>query len=152
MFIEVKAKVAWVIDSKIKRRIETYILNKEVFAEAEYAVMSLLANAKNEGTVDSFEILSLRISAVKEINTQYHGECSYIASLKDIFLDDEGNEKSLKYKVLLWANSISEAMNNVKEITAQGYNMSIESLKEVNYEYLKSTFNKINAEENNIQK
>ena len=35
MLIEVKAKVAWRIDGKVKKKIETYILDKEVFAEAE---------------------------------------------------------------------------------------------------------------------
>ena len=32
MLIEVKAKVAWKIDGKVKKKIETFILDKEVFA------------------------------------------------------------------------------------------------------------------------
>jgi len=71
MLIEVKAKVAWKIDNKIKKKLETYIIDKEIFAEAEYVVMKLLNDAINDSTVESFEITSLRLSVVKEIITQY---------------------------------------------------------------------------------
>lgn len=136
MLIEVKAKVAWVIDNKIKRKLETYILDQEVFANAEYAVMRLLSDHRNEGTVDDFEIQNLKISTVKEVITQFQGEYSFIASLRDTMLMDDGSEKTIKYKVLLWADSITEAMNHAREIVQQGYDMQIDSLKEVNYTYL----------------
>lgn len=136
MLIEVKAKVAWVIDNKIKRKLETYILDQEVFANAEYAVMRLLSDHRNEGTIDDFEIQGLKISTVKEVITQFQGEYSFIASLRDTMLMDDGSEKTIKYKVLLWADSITEAMNHAREIVQQGYDMQIDSLKEVNYTYL----------------
>lgn len=136
MLIEVKSKVAWVIDNKIKRKLETYILDQEVFANAEYAVMRLLSDHRNEGTVDDFEIQGLKISTVKEVITQFQGEYSFIASLRDTMLMDDGSEKTIKYKVLLWADSITEAMTHAREIAQQGYDMQIDSLKEVNYTYL----------------
>lgn len=136
MLIEVKAKVSWVINSKIKRKQETYILDKEVFAEAEYAVMNILNTHQTEGTVDSFEITGLKQSVVKEIITDYTGDCSFIATLRDTVHQDDGSEKQIKYKVLLWANNIAEAMNHAREIVQQGYDMQIDSLKEVNYTYL----------------
>ena len=136
MLIEVKAKVAWVIDNKIKRKLETYILDQEVFANAEYAVMRLLSDHRNEGTVDGFEIQGLKISTVKEVITQFQGEYSFIASLRDTMLMDDGSEKTIKYKVLLWSDSITEAMTHAREIAQQGYDMQIDSLKEVNYTYL----------------
>ena len=136
MLIEVKAKVAWVIDNKIKRKLETYILDQEVFANAEYAVMRLLSDHRNEGTVDDFEIQGLKISTVKEVITQFQGEYSFIASLRDTMLMDDVSEKTIKYKVLLWADSITEAMTHAREIAQQGYDMQIDSLKEVNYTYL----------------
>lgn len=136
MLLEVKAKVTWIIDSKPKKRTETYLIEKEVMAEAEYAIMSKLTGYQNEGTLREFEIQSIKLSPIKEINLQYQGEHSYIASLKDIFLQDDGTEKAIKYKVILWANSISEAMNHVREIAQQGYDMQIESLKEVDYYYI----------------
>ena len=138
MLIEVKAKVAWKIDNKIKKKLETYIIDKEIFAEAEYAVMKLLNDAINDSTVESFEITSLRLSVVKEIITQYEGESSFIATLRDTMLQDDGPEKQIKYKVLLWADNISEAMTHTREIAQQGYDMQIDGLKEVNYTYLEN--------------
>ena len=136
MLIEVKVKVAWIINSKIKKKQETFVLDKEFFAEAEYKVSELLTGYKDEGTIDNFEIISLRQSGVKEIVTQYQGEGTFITSLRDTFLQEDGTEKILKYKVLLWANDITEAMGHTRELAQQGYDMQIDSLKEVNYTYL----------------
>lgn len=141
MLIEVKAKVAWKIDGKVKKKIETYILDKEVFAEAEYEVLSLLNQDKIDGEVEDFEITGLKLSVVKEIITQYEGNYTFIATLRDTTLLDDGSEKTIKYKVLLWANNIAEAMTRTREITQQGYDMQIDGLKEVNYTYLNSQEN-----------
>lgn len=146
MLIEVKAKVAWGIDNKVRKRTETYILDKNVFAEAEYEVMTLLSGYMEEGTVKSFEILMIKISMVKEIITQYQGESTFIASLRDIFLQEDGTEKIIKYKVLLWANNISDAMTHTREIASQGYDMQIDSLREVNYSYLTTQRNEESTE------
>lgn len=135
MLIEVKAKVAWIIDNKVRKKTETYILDKEVFAQAEYEVMSLLTNHKEEGIVDSFELLGIKVAAVKEIITQFEGEHSFIASLRDTYLQEDGTEKTVRYKVLLWANSISEAMSHTRDIARQGYDLQIDGLREVNYTY-----------------
>lgn len=149
MLIEVKAKVAWVIDTKVRRKLETFILDREVFAEAEYAVMSMLSNNVNDGTVESYEILGMKVSQVKEIVTQYQGENTYVASLRDTFLQNDGTEKTIRYKVLLWANNISDAMTNTRGIASQGYDMQIDSLREVNYIYLNSQRNEDTAENEN---
>lgn len=146
MLIEVKTKVSWVIDSKVKKKIETYLIDKEVFAEAEYAVMNLLNSYQNESTVSSFEIVSLRQSAVREVVEQYEGEGTFIASLRDTFLQDDGSEKIMKYKVLLWADNISEAMTHTREIAQQGYDMQIDGLKEVSYTYLNSEENEVSED------
>lgn len=136
MLIEVKVKVARIIDGKTRKRIETYLLDKEFFSEAEYQVMQALSQEQTDGTVESFEIVSLRQSPVKEVCTQYEGASSFMATLRDIFLADDGTEKELKYKVLLWADSLSEAMARTNVFSRQGYNMQVDGLKEVNYEYL----------------
>lgn len=149
MLIEVKARVAWVIDTKVRRKLETFILDREVFAEAEYAVMSMLNNNVNDGTVESYEILGMKVSQVKEIVTQYQGENTYVASLRDTFLQNDGTEKTIRYKVLLWANNISDAMTNTRGIASQGYDMQIDSLREVNYIYLNSQRNEDTAENDN---
>ncbi len=143
MLVEVKAKVARIIDGKTRKRTETFIVpDCELFVNAEHQVMQSLIEEQDGGLVDNFEVQSLRISPIKEVCTQWledytlQGYPSFIATLKDIFHDDNGNEKSLKYKVLLWANSHSQALQRVQELARQGYDMHIEGIKEVNYEYL----------------
>ena len=141
MLIEAKAKVSRIIDSKLRKRTETYLLDKELYAEAEYAVMSSLANEQELGTVDSSEIISLRQSPIKEIceDTMPGSAFTFIATLRDIFHDDNGNEKSMRYKVLLWANDLSQANQRAQQLARQGYDMQIEGIKQVEYEYLTET-------------
>lgn len=148
MLIEVKAKVAWKIDGKVKKKIETYIIDEEVFAQAEYAAMSHLEQYKSDGEVEDFEITGLKLSIVKEIITQYEGNYTFIATLRDTTLLDDGSEKTIKYKVLLWANNIAEAMTHTREIAQQGYDMQIDGLKEVNYTHLNSLANESTSTEN----
>ena len=112
--------------------------------------MTLLTAYKNEGTVEDFEITSLKQSSVKEIITNYQGDYSFIASLRYMFIQDDGTEKAMKYKTLLWANNISEAMSHTRELTQQGYDMQIDSLKEVNYTYLENNDNEETIPENQV--
>lgn len=139
MLIEVKVKVARVIDSKTRKRTETYLVDREVFSQAEYAVMQGLIQETELGTVESFEIQSLRISPIKEVAEQFMSEMAvntYIATLKDIWLADDGTEKQLKYKVLLWAEDLTQANRNAQQLSREGYDMQIEGIKQVDYEYL----------------
>ena len=142
MLIEVKVKVARVIDGKTRKRSETYVIDKELFSEAEYAVMAQLTDEQNGGTVERFEIQSLRISPIKEVCDQWledftlSGYPAFIATLKDIWLTDDGTEKSIKYKVLLWAQSHGSALQRVQSLVREGYDMQIEGIKQVDYEYL----------------
>lgn len=142
MLIEVKVKVARIIDGKTRKRTETCVLDKELFSEAEYAVMNSYTAEQEEGLIDYFEIQSLKISPIKEICTQWlqdytlSGYPAFLATLKDIWLADDGTEKTLKYKVLLWAETLTQANQRVQQLAREGYNMQIEGLKQVDYEYL----------------
>lgn len=137
MLIEVKAKVARIIDSKTRKRTETFLVQDcDLFSNAEYRVMSSLVHEQEEGTVENFEIQSLKISQIKEVADQFIGEYSFIATLKDIFHADDGTEKTLKYKVLLWADNLTQANQNVHQLAREGYDMQIEGIKQVECEYL----------------
>ena len=136
MLIEVKTKATFIIDGKPRKKCKTFIIDKELFAEAEIAVMELYHSEFSSGFVTEYEILSLKKSPIKEVYTQYDGQNSYITTLKDIFLDNNGNEKPIKYKVLFWANDENEAMSNIREIMSQGYDMHFAGLSDVNYEFL----------------
>ena len=148
MLIEVKVKVKRIIDEKPKKRQETYLTNKDFFSEAEYQVVAILSEEQQSHLVEEYEIVSLKQSSIKEIANQFTGETTFIASLKDVFTDDEGNEKALKYKVLLWANSLTEALENTNTLARQGYDMQVESLKEVGYVYLNDEANGTGSGEN----
>ena len=150
MLIEVKVKVARIIDGKTRKRTETYIKpDCELFVEAEQAVMERLAQEQADGVLEDFEIQSLRISPIKEVCTQFNGEFEYIATLTDTFHADDGTEKVMKYKVFLWANGHSDAVRNIQTLVRQGYDMHIEGIKEVDYEYLDEHSNQEEGETEN---
>ena len=136
MLIEAKVRVARKIDGKIRKRIETYILDKQFFSEAEFQVTHELSEEQNSNLIDAFEIQQLKIASIKEICSQYRGENTYIATLKDIWLETDGTEKVIKYRVLLWANNLTEANNNALQMARQGYEMQIAGIKQVDYIYL----------------
>ena len=135
MLIEVKVKVARIIDGKTRKRTETYVIDKEFFSQAEYAVTELL---NGDTTVENFQIQNLKLSQIKEIDDQSINNSipSFIVTLIDIFLQDDGTEKKLKYKVLLWSDNLTAANHRANELSHQGYDMQIEGIKQVDYEYL----------------
>ena len=142
MLIEVKVKVSRIIDAKIRKRTETFLIpDCGLFVNAEHQVMQSLTQEQQSGVVEEFEIQSLRISPIREICTQFQGESTFIATLKDIFLDDSGNEKPLKYKVLLWANNLTQANQHIQQLSHEGYDMQVEGIKQVDYEYLTTNTN-----------
>ena len=151
MLIEVKVRVSRIIDGKTRKRTETYVIdNCELYSNAEYRVMSVLIHEQEEGTVESFEIQSLRLSQIKEIDDQTINNSlpSFIATLIDIFHQDDGTEKKLKYKVLLWADNLTAANRRANELSHQGYDMQIEGIKQVDYEYLAEQSNQEEEIEN----
>ena len=151
MLIEVKVKVARIIDGKTRKRTETYVVNNcELYSNAEYRVMSVLIHEQEEGTVESFEIQSLKLSQIKEIDDQSIDNSipSFIATLIDIFHQDDGTEKKLRYKVLLWADNLTAANRRANELSHQGYDMQIEGIKQVDYEYLVEQTNQEEETEN----
>lgn len=142
MLIEVKTKTTRKIDNKSITRTENFVVpDCELFVEAEHTVMNHLSEEQTSGLVENFQIQAIKVSGLNEVCTQYQGDYSYIATLQDTFIDDNGNEKPLNYKVLLFANDLAEAMDNARNLAHQGYNMVITGLKEVNYKYLTATNN-----------
>ena len=49
--------------------------------------------------------------------------------MMDVFHDDEGNEKPLKYKILFFSKTYESANAFITEYSKQGYDMSLVSLK-----------------------
>lgn len=130
MLTEVKVKTARRAGEKVCRKTETYILDTELLAYAEYTVMKEL---EKQSDIEDSMVLSIKVSALKEIVDKYRGSHSYIATLKDIFHDDNGREKAVRYKVLLWADNLTEATKNARAMQKEGYDMQIEGVREADW-------------------
>lgn len=98
MLVETKVKSEMIVDNKVRKVTETFILDTTFFSTAEYSVTEMLEKEKEAGTLKDYEIQSLRISPIKEIANQYHGEHSYLATLKDIWTDDDVQRSILNTK------------------------------------------------------
>ena len=85
---------------------------------------------KFEGYKD-FDVVAIKRSNIKEIANQRTNNDDVIwqAELQDIFHDDEGNEKLLKYKILFFSKTYESANTFITEYAKQGYDMSLVSLK-----------------------
>ena len=140
MLIEAKVKVTRKVDGKYQKMTDTYILDREFFSHAEYTVTHLLEADLEEhgGTVFDFVMQSLRWSPIKEVmeNTRAGSAFPFVMTLKDVFHDDDGNEKYLRYKVLLWANNLTQANQKAQQLAKEGYDMVVEGIKQVDYIYL----------------
>lgn len=135
MLIEVKVKITYLVDDKERKTTETYVVDKITFPDAWYEIATMFGRDGDRGITD-WEVLSMRQSSIKEIATQYEGQHAYMATLKDIYHDDNGSERSMRYKVLLWADDLTSATHNVRELQRQGYDMIVEGLREVDYTYI----------------
>lgn len=133
MLTEVKVKTARKVGDKIRKTTETYVLDTELLAYAEYAVMKEL---QKEQDIENSMVVSIKVSSLKEIADQYKGNHSYIATLKDLFHDDNGKEKAIRYKVLLWADDLTQATKNARAMQSEGYDMQVEGLQEADWIWL----------------
>ena len=99
-------------DKEIK---ENYLVENKVFcAEAEATMLEYL-NAE-------CEVTSVRQSKIVEfVNKRDNDEQEiYLSEVESIFVDEDGEEKSTKYVVGLFATSVEEATNMMKEYMRQG--------------------------------
>lgn len=147
MLIETKAKTSKEVDGKRIRNTITFLTDSDTLVDALASVISHLDVMHSSHLIDDADILSCKQSSIKEVATQFEGDKSYIATLKDVWIDEIGDEKSMRYKVLLYAADLTECNQRVQQLSREGYNMSVESLTEVNMEYLESASN---TEDNDI--
>ena len=116
MFYEIKLKVEKENSKgEMKEVIEHFITDVELFAEAE--AKGLL---QYNGNCDVFSIT--RSNVVEIVNEKEEDKPFYKATLIDIFIDDNGNEKETKYYNLVCAKDITEANRLMQEHMRQGLN------------------------------
>lgn len=115
MFYEIKLKVEKENSKgEMKEVIEHFITDVGLFAEAE---------AKGLEQYVDCDVISITHSKVVEIvNEKEEDKPFYKATLIDIFIDDNGNEKETKYYNLVSAKDITEANRLMQEHMRQGLN------------------------------
>ena len=99
-------------DKEIK---ENYLVENKVFCAEAEATMLEYWNAE-------CEVTSVRQSKIMEfVNKRDDDEQEiYLSEVESIFVDEDGEEKHTKYVVGLFATSVEEATNMMKEYMRQG--------------------------------
>jgi hypothetical protein len=102
--------------------------NIELFGEAEEMLY------KYGQSLTDCEVIAIKRSKVKEIANSRGSEQDkvWLAEVEDVFLGDEGEEKSIKYKILLYAKNFDSAMKVMDQFLAQGYSMTLVTIKRTN--------------------
>ena len=116
-----------VVEGKERMKKVKYVVDRhESFSEVE----SILCN--NFEHLSNFEVLAIKKSKVKEIaNAKHHDDDRiYEATLRDIFLTEDGEEKPINYKVFLCAKDFDKAKDFISEYIKQGYDLTLVTLKE----------------------
>lgn len=88
----------------------------EFFAEAEMKMFEFY-NSENS-------VIAIKQSRVREFVNQRNDddEHIYIATIEDIFIDEDGEEKRTKYEIGLFAKNVNEATRLTNEYLRQGMN------------------------------
>jgi len=136
MLTETKVKTKKEVDGKTIKKTVTFLTDSETLVDALAHVISHLNVMQSSHLIEDADIISCKQSSIKEVATQFEGDKSYVATLKDSWIDEIGDEKSLRYKVLLCAADLTECNQRVQQLSREGYDMSVESLTEVEMEYL----------------
>ena len=111
---------------------EQYVVKYVVsFADAE---VKLYEEMQGRGLFD-YDVIALKRSKIKEIaNGRTNADdLLWLAEMQDVFHDDDGNEKYIKYKVLFYSKTYESANVFITEYAKQGYDLSLVSLKLTKY-------------------
>ena len=117
MYYEITDRVKRVKDDGTEKEVnERYITDCLTFAEAEQKGMEAYSDYSLDG-----DVVAVKRSNVKEIVNENEEKQHYFkATIVDIFTDDNGNEKELKYYVLIRADNLTEATSKANEYMRQG--------------------------------
>lgn len=110
---------------------EKYVLdNEDSFSTTEQHLYNEFA-----ATYDNIDVVDIKRSKIKEIaNTRSNDDdLIWLAEMQDIFVDDEGNQKAIKYKIAFYSKNYDTANAFVTEYAKQGYDMAMIGLKLTNF-------------------
>lgn len=111
-------------DRKVK---ENYIVDSlGCFTEVEEKLV------EDFMSLTAMDVTAIKRSKVKEIanSRASDDEKIFLATLVDVFLNDDGNEKEIKYTIAFYSKDMNTAHAYIREYASQGYNMSITKIVE----------------------
>lgn len=117
-------------NGKEKVKKEKFVFDKcESFGEVEQRAIDLFDH------LSEMEVIAIKQSKVKEIVNykKYQDEKIFDATLRDVFVDDDGNEKYINYHILLCAKTFDNAKDLVSQYLKQGYDLTLVTLKETSF-------------------
>ena len=82
------------------------------------------------------DVVAIKRSKIKEIANERTSddEKIFLATLVDVFHNDDGSEKEMKYTIAFFSKNMSTANVYINEYAKQGYNMSITKIVESKYD------------------
>ena len=117
MFYEITAEVEKTLENGLFKKVkEQYITDCLLFTEAENKALEYL-KAFYDGEID---ITAIKRSKVIEIVNETESEYYFRATVVQTQLDDNGNEKELKYQLLVSAPDINKATVLMQNHLQQG--------------------------------
>lgn len=107
------------------KKVSLILEHAESFAEAEQ-----IGYDYGSG-LTGIDVVAIKRSKIKEVlnERQSESETLWMAELMDVFIDEDGNEKPIKYKTVLFATTFDKAKAFVSEYIKMGYNLELISLK-----------------------
>lgn len=117
-------------NGKEKVKKEKYVFDKcESFGEVEQKAIDLFDH------LSEMEVVAIKQSKVKEIVNykKCQDEKIFDATLRDVFVDEDGNEKYINYHILLCAKTFDNAKDLVSQYLKQGYDLTLVTLKETSF-------------------
>lgn len=111
---------------------ENYIVeNRLTFTQVEERLYE-----EFESLYKDLDVTAIKRSRLREIVNERQDviEKIFFATIADIFVEDNGVEKEMKYVVALFAKDMQDAHIKVKDYMAQGLNdMTLKQLKETKF-------------------
>lgn len=104
--------------------------NNESFSDVEEMLYQMF------GEHTDFEVAAIKRSKIKEIVNKRESDedLIWMAELQDAFHTDEGDEKYIRYKVIVFAKTFDSAKAKIVEYMKQGFDMTLVSLKLTKFE------------------
>lgn len=106
---------------------EQFILEHcESFSDAEAQLFDY------GSSLTEIDVVAVKRSKLKEIANERTNEDEkiFLATLVDIFLNDDGSEKEIKYTIAFFSKNMATANVYINEYAKQGYNMTITKIVE----------------------